>query len=229
MNTNKREIFCLIPARKGSKRLKNKNILLYKKQPLISHSIEAAIKSNIFNKIIVSSDCTTIRKICQNYKQVTFISRKPSLSNSSATVSEVCIDLLNNETFDKKTKYICVLYATSPLRQSSDIKKCFKNLKSTKADSIIAVTKYYFPPYQALIKKKNFLKPFFKNLVNIKSNKFENKIYVDNGSMYMAKIKTFKKKKTFYTNKLAGYYMEQNKSIDIDYLSDYLRLIKNNS
>ena len=227
MNTDKREIFCIIPARKGSKRLKNKNILLYKKQPLISHSIEAAIKSNIFNKIIVSSDSTKIRKICKKYKQVTFISRKASLSNSKATVSEVCIDVLKNKIFEKKIKYFCVLYATSPLRKPADIRKCFKNLKSKNADSIIAVTKYYFPPFQALIKKNKLLKPFFKNLVNIKLNKFENKIYVDNGSMYMAKIKTFIKKKTFYTNKLAGYYMEQNKSIDIDYLSDYLRLINN--
>ena len=125
-------------------------------------------------------------------------------------------------------KYFCVLYATSPLRKPADIRKCFKNLKLKNVDSIIAVTKYYFPPFQALIKKNKFLKPFFKNLINIKSNKFENKIYVDNGSMYMARIKTFKKKKTFYTNKLAGYYMNQNKSIDIDYLSDYIRLIKNN-
>ena len=72
------------------------------------------------------------------------------------------------------------------------------------------------------------MKPMFKNFINIKSNKFENKIFVDSGSMYMTKIKKFRNKKTFYTSKLIGYFMDQHKSIDIDYYSDYLRLIKNN-
>ena len=71
------------------------------------------------------------------------------------------------------------------------------------------------------------LKPAFRKLVNLKSDRFENKIFVDSGSMYMVKIKEFKKLKTFYTNKIGGYFMSQNKSIDIDYISDYQRLIKN--
>tara|TARA_B100001989_G_C24517785_1_gene454140 strand:- start:854 stop:1540 length:687 start_codon:yes stop_codon:yes gene_type:complete len=225
--TNKKDIFCIIPARKGSKRLKNKNILPYKKKPIICHSIEAAIGSNIFSEILVTSDSPKVKKICKKYKKVTFLSRKSSLSNSKASVSDVCIDILNNQKFEKFIKYFCVLYPTSPLRDSNDIKKCYRNLKSKKTDSIIAVTKYYYPPFQALIKKRKLLKPAFRKLVNLKSDRFENKIFVDSGSMYMVKIKEFKKLKTFYTNKIGGYFMSQNKSIDIDYISDYQRLIKN--
>jgi CMP-N,N'-diacetyllegionaminic acid synthase len=224
----KSEIFCIIPARKGSNRLKNKNILPYKNKPLISHSIESAIKSKIFHQIFVSSDCKKVQKICKKFKEVTFIFRKPSLSNSHSTISDVCLDIFKEQKIKSTLKYFSVLYATSPLRNHFDIRKCYKKFRSKNADSIIAITKFYYPPYQALIKKRGLMKPMFKSFINLKSNKFENKIFVDSGSMYMAKVAKFRNKKTFYTSNLIGYYMDQKKSIDIDYYSDYLRLIKNN-
>lgn len=224
----KKKIFCIIPARKGSRRLKNKNILIFKKKPLITHTIEAAIKSKIFHKIYVSSDCEKIKNICKKFNEVTFIQREAHLSNSKATINDVCLDLLKKQIKITNLKYFTVLYATSPLRNYLDIRNCFKKLKIQNLDSIIAVTKFFYPPFQALLKKKNLFKPMFKKHINLKTNKFENKIFVDAGSMYMSKVSVFKNKKTFYTQKLGGYYMDQNKSIDIDYYSDYLRLIKYN-
>ena len=164
----KSEIFCIIPARKGSKRLKNKNILPFKNKPLISHTIESAIKSKIFHQIFVSSDCKKIQKICKKFKEVTFIFRKPSLSNSRSTISDVCLDIFKEQKIKSTLKYFSVLYATSPLRNHLDIRKCYKKFRSKNADSIIAITKFYYPPYQALIKKRGFMKPMFKNFINIK-------------------------------------------------------------
>ena len=116
----KKDIFCIIPARKGSKRLKNKNILPYKNKPIICYTIESALKSKIFNKIFVSSDSPKVKNICKKYKKVIFLQRKSSLSNSKATVSDVCLDILNNQNFDASIKYFCVLYPTSHLKNSVD-------------------------------------------------------------------------------------------------------------
>tara|TARA_B100000941_G_C28446958_1_gene522873 strand:- start:431 stop:1120 length:690 start_codon:yes stop_codon:yes gene_type:complete len=227
MKKNK-SCICIIPARGGSKRLKNKNVLKFKKKHLVCHTIENAIKANIFDFIVVSSDSKKILNICSKYKNIILHKRSKKLSNHKATVNEVCLEVLKffklkNFFFD----FTCCLYATSPLRKAEDIKKSFKIIKKSKNDFVIAVSEYNFPPHQALFKDKKYLKPLFPKLINKKTNSAEfKKIYVDNGSTYFARTTKFLKNKSFYGNKLSGYFMKREVSIDIDTKEDFNLLKK---
>jgi len=95
---------CLIPARKGSKRIKNKNIKIFFGKPLISYAINVAKKSNLFDKIIVSTDCIKIKKISEKFgAEVPFI-RPNNLSNDKSTDIDVVKHFLN---FCKKKEINC--------------------------------------------------------------------------------------------------------------------------
>lgn len=221
--TKIKNCICIIPARGGSKRLKNKNILKFKKKHLISYTIENAIKANIFDLIVVSSDSKKILNICSKYKNIIIHKRSKKLSDDKAKVNEVCLEVLKY--FKLKNfffNFTCCLYATSPLRKAEDIKKSYKLIKESKNDFVIAVSEYNFPPHQALFKDKKYLKPLFPELVNKKTNSIgRGKIYVDNGSTYFARTEKFIKNKSFYGNKLSGYFMKRELSIDIDTKEDF--------
>lgn len=221
--TKIKNCICIIPARGGSKRLKNKNILKFKKKHLISHTIENAIKANIFDVIVVSSDSKKILNICSKYKNIIIHKRSKKLSDDKAKVNEVCLEVLKY--FKLKNfffNFTCCLYATAPLRKAEDIKKSYKLIKESKNDFVIAVSEYNLPPHQALFKDKKYLKPLFPELVNKKTNSIgRGKIYVDNGSTYFARTEKFIKNKSFYGNKLSGYFMKRELSIDIDTKEDF--------
>lgn len=227
--SNKKKCICIIPARKGSKRLKNKNILKFRNKPLICHTIESAIKSKVFDLIVVSSDSKKILNVCSKYKSIYLHNRPKKLSGDKATVNEVCLDVLKY--FEEKNlrfDFIGCLYATSPLRKAKDIVKTYNLVsKNKKINFSMAVSRYNFPPHQALILKNKNLKPMFKKMISLQSNIFDNKIFINNGSTYFGRVNNFKKEKSFCGKKLQGYFMKPDISIDINLYEDYRMLKKN--
>ena len=140
---------------------------------------------------------------------------------------DVCEHILEKEQIQGiNYKYLCCLYATSPLRNFLDIKKTVQLVTSGKADFSIAVTKFDFPAFQALKKSQdNNLVPLMPNLITKKTTDI-GEVFVDNGSTYVCKVSEFQKIKSFYGSPLKGYYMERSKSIDIDYMEDYKKVIE---
>jgi pseudaminic acid cytidylyltransferase len=121
----------IIPARSGSKRVKNKNLIEFFGKPIIYYSISAAIKSKLFDRVIVSTDSTRIKKIAEKYGAEVPFMRPKKLSQDSTLVKEVIehgINFLQKKKI--KFKYVCCIYATAPLVQISDIKKGFTKIKS---------------------------------------------------------------------------------------------------
>ena len=93
---------CIIPARSGSKRLKNKNIKKFDGKPIISYAIKIAQSSGLFSKIIVSTDSKKISNIAKRYgAEVPFL-RSKKLSDDFATTSEVIIDCIKKNIFTRK-------------------------------------------------------------------------------------------------------------------------------
>ena len=116
-------ILAIIPARGGSKRIKNKNIKNFFKKPIISYPINEAIKSKIFDKIIVSTDSDKIRKISQKFGANVFFKRPKKLSGdkvSDKLVIKHAIEWVTKHI--GKVRYVCVIYPTAAL-----IKKILKN------------------------------------------------------------------------------------------------------
>ncbi len=222
----KKKTIAIIPAREGSKRLKNKNILKFLGLPLIVHTIKSAVKSNVFDEIVVSTDSKKIKKISKKFP-VTIHDRPKKLATDKSTINQVCKFLISEYRKKKiKLKYICVLYPTAPLRNSLDIRKTMKLLnKNTKF--AIGITSFDHYPHHALILKEKTLVPVWAKLINKKVFK-NNTFFVDNGSIYAAEVKSFLKHNSFIGPKLKGYFMPRFRSIDIDTLDDFKLLKKTN-
>ena len=208
-------MLAIIPAKKKSKRLPNKNIKLFSKEPLIAYTIKSALKSKHISRIIVSTDSIKIAKIAIKYgAEVPFL-RSKNLSGDKTTTWEVCRNVIDKlKTIESKTYDSFVyLQPTSPLRSPQDIDNAIKVFKNKKANAVVSVNET----------KPSF---WFKNIsskgVLIRSNRNNKKNYILNGSIYVFKTKFIKKTKTNgYDNKTFAYVTPQERSIDIDTLYDF--------
>ena len=136
----------IIPARGGSKRILNKNIKNFFGKPIISYSIENAKNSNLFNRIIVSTDSLEIKKIAEACgAEVPFI-RPEHLSDDHATTNSViehCLDWLKEQggVYD----YCCTIYATAPLLKTQYLINGFDKLVNSDAKNSFSATEMPFP------------------------------------------------------------------------------------
>ena len=219
MTTSNKKLIAIIPAKGNSVRLPNKNILNFHGKPMISWTIESALKSKLFDKIIISTDSNKIKNICKSYN-VEIFKRGKQTSSNNATVVDVCLEVLNLKE-NLNYKKFCCLYATAPFRNQKIIKKVVNQVDLKNCHFSMAVTEFNFPFHQALITNNNFLKPVWKKKLKLDYKKIQ-KVLVDNGSTYCASVSKFKKIKSFYGNSLKGIEMDWTQSIDINNLKDFL-------
>ena len=123
---------CVIPARGGSKRFKNKNRKIFFGKPIISYTIESAIKSKCFDKVIISSDYKFSKIITNKYKNIIFDKRPKSLCKDKSKALEVIKYYFNKFSMQNDKGTVSLLLATCPLRDSLDIKKAFTKLNRSK-------------------------------------------------------------------------------------------------
>ena len=142
---------CVIPARGGSKRIPRKNIKEFCGKPMIAWSIRAAISSECFDRIIVSTDDEEIADISRTYgADVPFI-RSAGLSDDQTVLQSVIVDAIERHNHDgKSATEVCCIYATAPMIQAADIKKGLDVLMASRADYAISVTSYAFPIQRAI-------------------------------------------------------------------------------
>ncbi len=214
---------CTICARKGSKGLKNKNILIIKKNlNLIDYTLNQALKINEISNIVVSTNIKNLKR--KKNKKVFYLTRSKKLSGDNVGK----IDVIKNATnfsekyFNKKFNYIIDLDVTSPLRKVSDIKKTLKLFKRKNSNNLITYCESRKNPYFNMIEKKKKKFKLVKKLKKIYLRRQDApKVYEMNASIYI-----WKKKFLFSSNKLlttntVGYKMPYERSIDIDNLTDF--------
>ena len=216
---------CLIPARKGSKRIKDKNIKLFNGKPLISYTIEVIKKTKIFDKIIVSTDCNKIAKIARFYGAETPFRRPSYLSNSKATDIDVLKHFIS---FLKKNKistnYICYAYATNPLLKISTIVNTFRLLKKKDIQRVLTISKYEYPIQRALKKatdgKISFREPKFRNSTSQKLKVF----YQDACQCYWYNLNQIKNFNKFEKLNTLGYELKNLEFVDLNDADDFNKL-----
>ena len=218
------KILAIIPARGGSKRLLNKNILKLKKKPLISYTIEAAKKSKYIDQIIVSTDSVVISKIAKKTNvEVPFI-RPSTLAKDSSTSVEVVKHALNKINFQKeKYTHFILLQPTSPLRNHKHIDEAIELFIKKKADSIVSVCECDHPiEWTGYLPKDESLNKFYKKSNFDKRSQDFKKSYKLNGAIYFLDIKKFLNKNSFFIGHNSyAYKMSKEDSIDIDTNLDY--------
>lgn len=212
----------IIPARGGSKRLPRKNVIDFLGKPIIAYTIEAALKTQLFDKVVVSTEDDEIAEVAKGVGAET-VERPYSLADDSSLVADVCLHFLQEESkLGKDYDLMCCLYATAPLRNAEDIGSTVNLVESGSADFALAVTEYHFPPHQALFQNdKDFLEPLWPDWNRMKSQEVP-KMVVDNGSTYAVRVHEFMQIKNFYGERLKGYVMPKIRSIDIDTRDDFV-------
>ena len=220
------KIIAIIPARGGSKRLPNKNILPLDGKRLIEWTIEATIKSKYIDTVVVSSDCDKILDIVQRFTNVIALKRPAEISSDDAKSIDVVVHTLD---YFKNTKniifdYSIFLQPTSPFRDEYDIDNAIEYLFKQKADAVIGVTKMdHSPLWSNTLTQSNSMDNFLdENIINTRSQDLE-EYYRINGAIYINNIKRLLNENRFiFSNNIYGYKMEQLKSIDIDTKFDLL-------
>ena len=225
---NQRPI-CVIPARSGSKRIKNKNIINFYGKPLIYYSIIAAIKSKIFSRIIVSTNSLKIKKISEKYgAEVPFI-RSRDISDDKTSTYDVLKNAIK-KIKSENTEFHCMLYPTSPLINHNVLKKAFNKISKEKVDGIISVSRYNNHPLRSLFIKKKYLKFKWQKFKNKNSQDLE-KLYHDCGNFYFFKTSKILNKKKTYPKKILPFFMKAYETVDIDTKEDLIlakKLFKKN-
>ena len=141
----------VIPARGGSKRIPRKNIKEFCGKPIIAWSIETAIKSGCFDRIIVSTDDEEIAAVAEQFgAEVPFL-RPPELSDDQAPTSPVIAHAINwQNRHGHQTTEACWIFATAPFIQTSDIQRGLELLINKGAEYAVSVTSYPFPIQRAI-------------------------------------------------------------------------------
>lgn len=213
-------MLAIIPAKKQSKRLPNKNIKLLAGKPLIAYTIETALKSKLISRVIVTTDCSKIAKISKKYgAEVPFL-RPKKLTTQKSGKLEVCkhvVNFLSKKEGANIFSFI-VLQPTSPLRLTKDIDKAIKIFRKNKADSVVSFCKAKPLEWHRYIRNDgSFHAIRRKNSINNPANKIN---YLMNGSIYIFRT-SFMNKNTTYNKKSFSYIMPRERSIDIDDIDDF--------
>ena len=215
------KVLAVVPARMGSKRLKNKNLLNLGGKPLISWSIEAAINSKYIDQVVVSSDDEKVLAISKKFNVQT-INRPKALAADTSDMFSVVQHVLPKCT--GTYKYIVLCQPTSPLRNSNDIDDAFKTLIAKKADAVISVSETTKNPmWSAQISKNLDMSNFVKKIKHSKRSQDLPQFFSPNGAIYICKIDSLLLSKTFYIGKnIYAHIMPKHRSIDIDDQFDFL-------
>lgn len=181
---NEAKYIAIIPARGGSKRIPGKNIRNFLGKPIIAYSIETAIESEIFDRIIVSTDDEEIAKIAKSFEAEVPFLRSRKNSGDNATLSDVVDEVQHELAKDGySADFICCILPTAPLMTTDNLKIGLELLKTGGFSSVRPVVAYSYPVQRAFKlekQKAEFLYPEFKN---VRSQDLE-KTYHDAAQFY---------------------------------------------
>ena len=224
MLDEKNKVLCIIPARSGSKTIKNKNIYKINGSELISYSIKFSKKLKFLKKVIFSSDSEKYLRIAKKYGIKNLHKRSSNLSKDNSLTFDLVKEILQEESKMKNFyQFILLLQPTSPFRQVKIFEKAFKILKKRHFDTIISIKKIKDHPMRMKIleKKSNQVKNYLKlNSESLKPRQKLNNIYIRSGSMYFFQSKNLKKFKNIVGKKVYGIKTVNKYSINIDDYED---------
>jgi pseudaminic acid cytidylyltransferase len=213
----------IIPARFNSKRIKKKNIKLFYSKPIIFWTIKKLIKSNFFDKIVVSSDSSLILALSKKFGADILIKRSKKLSSDKVVTKDVILDSIKK--LNKKKiypRYICCVYPCNPFLNIRDIKKSFDMLINSKNKFIFPITKYSHPIQRALkLDKKLNISPLILKNINERTQDLKDSYY-DAGQFYWGSVNLWHDKNNVHELS-RGLVIPSSRVVDIDTIEDWNR------
>tara|TARA_Y100000031_G_scaffold146356_1_gene180192 strand:+ start:222 stop:914 length:693 start_codon:yes stop_codon:yes gene_type:complete len=219
-----KNILCTICVRGGSKGVKNKNMKIINRKPLVFHTINHAKKSKLFEKIAVSSDNDKILNFAKKNNIKDIIKRPLRLAKDSSPKIPVirhCLIEMEKK-YKKKFDIIIDLDATSPLRKISDIKKALNKMIINKSPNLFSVCISRRNPYfNAVEFRDNKIQPVKSLMKQINSRQAAPVVYDMNASIYIWRRNLLLKSNSVFHKKTSIYKMPEERSIDIDNNIDF--------
>ena len=225
MPTNNLKVLAIIPARSGSKGVKDKNIRLLAGKPLLAHSIDAAVESELITTTLVSTDSEVYADIAKQHGALVPFLRPEHLSTDQAASIDVVIHALEfmaeqGEHFDA----ICILQPTTPFRQKGAMDAAINKFQSTGADALISVVPvpHEFNPHW-------IFEPIDDGLLKIATGEKEiikrrqelPPAFMRDGSIYITKASVVLEKKSLYGDKLTYLLNNPDYRVNIDTENDW--------
>lgn len=210
----------VVPARGGSKRLPRKNVADLLGRPLLTWTVEAALESGCFERVIVSTEDSAIAEVARA-AGAEVLARPDALAGDRATMAQVCLHALDVlEAEGALPPAFCCLLATAALRRGEDIRAARARLVPGAADFVMATSEYSKSPLQALREDADgHLRLMWPELADLRPAE-RPRLVVDNGSTYWCRTDAFRRERTFYGSTLVGHPMPRERSIDVDTLDD---------
>lgn len=215
----------IIPARGGSKRIPRKNIRPFNGKPLIAYSIEAAVNSGLFDKVIVTTDDDEIAQIARQYGAETPFVRPPELANDHATTVPVirhAVQWVQQNV--GPVEYACCIYATAPFIQASALRAAYDKLVQNKVTGyVFSATTFPFPIQRAFkVKEDGHVEMFHPENYNTRSQDLE-EAYQDAGQFYWGSADAYLGDKIFFSTDSMAYVLPRHMVQDIDTPEDWRR------
>lgn len=211
---------CIIPARGGSKRIPRKNIKEFLGKPIIAYSIEAALKSEMYDEVMVSTDDEEIASVAKQYgAQVPFF-RSPETSNDYAVTADVIREVLScyaelGKSFDNVT----CLYSTAPFVSADRLKESFSMLNDD-IHSVFTCVAFSFPIQRALHIVGNKIEMLHPEHMFTRTQDLE-PTYHDAGQFYTFTVEFFNKTQSLWGKNTAGLVLSELEVQDLDTMTDW--------
>lgn len=212
----------VIPARSGSKGLRDKNIKLMNGKPLLAYSIEAALQSGIFDCVHVSTDSDSYAEIGRKYGADIPFLRSDEMATDSANSWDVVLEVIKKyKDLGKAYDMVTLLQPTSPLRDKEDIISAYMEYKEKKAQAVVSVCEMeHSPLWSNVLPTDLSMKGFVKHQANRQRQRLD-KYYRINGAIYMVGVPFLEEGTDIYRQGCYAYVMDSRKSIDIDTQLDF--------
>lgn len=211
----------IIPARGGSKRIPKKNIKPFLGKPIIAYSIEAALKSNLFDEVIVSTDDVSIAEIAKNIGASVPFLRTEKNADDYATLADVINEvLISYKKIGQEFETVCCVLPTAPFVSSVKLKEAFKKFMNDKLDTVFPVIEFSYPIQRALRFEKTTIEMVEEQYLNSRSQDLENR-YHDSGQFYWVQTISFLKDKKLFTKNSGAIIISELEAQDIDTETDW--------
>ena len=212
---------CIIPARGGSKRIPRKNIKPFMGKPIMAYSIEAALKSGLFDKVMVSTDDVEFAEVAKKYGASVPFLRSEATANDYATTVDVLLEVI--ESYKQRGMVfdtICCLYSTAPLVTSDRLKEAYLKL-SNEVDACFTMVEFSYPIQRSLIiNEAGQVEMKYPEYLKSRTQDLE-KVYHDAGQFYFVKTKTLIEEKTVWCKHTAPFVLSELEVQDLDTLTDW--------
>lgn len=216
----KKKAIAIIPARGGSKRIPRKNIKLFMGKPVIAYSIEAALRSGLFDEVMISTDDDEIAEIACKYGAKVPFMRSADTSNDYAATADVILEVLKKyREQGKEFDIVCCIYSTAPFVTPERLKEGYAKM-SIGIDSVFTCVAYSYPVQRSLHIIDGKISMVSPEYIACRSQDLE-PLYHDAGQFYMSHVASFIQEKTFWGNNTAGLVLSELEVQDLDTLTDW--------